>query len=106
MEAAYLLCRTFGHNWAPYTAREQGRGRARLFEVGVRCPRCTTVRHLRVNGLGEIVGGRYDYPDGYLLEGLGRIAGDSRAALRLVSMTNLVDSGLPAYAADELEAAS
>lgn len=85
----YLLCRSLGHNWPP-----GGRvGRIRL--EGTRkmgwvqelvCKRCGTARRMELDDRGMILSSGYTHPKGYLLEGLGRIVGDGRGALRLQSL--------------------
>lgn len=80
LKPEFLRCRTWGHVWdtfapthlppPPYGWRES-----------VRCTRCVTERHRLVDRKGEIMGVKYDYPDGYLLvAGTGRLV---RADLRV-----------------------
>ena len=48
-----------------------------------RCARCGTIKYVRVNSVGGPAGATYDHPDGYLIQGLGRLQGGYLGALRL-----------------------
>ena len=86
---SYLQCRELSHNWKPWTAYAKNGG----YERALRCTRCRTERWEVLTSTGAKVSGHYVYPDGYLHEGLGRIVGDGRDALRLESLTRtLVDA--------------
>ena len=79
---SFLECRTLGHTWQSYTARE-GEGKRGEIRVVVYCPRCTSKKFMDIGPRGNIVRQWIDYPDGYLSEGLGRIVGDERNVLRM-----------------------
>lgn len=88
LEEAWLFCRTYAHNWKPWTAHwsdELG-----TYEVSIRCNRCATRRVQRMSDKGAVLASHYEYPEGYLHAGMGRIAGDSKDVLRLESVTRLV----------------
>lgn len=79
----FLQCRDLMHNWLPFDIGRHPQGG---YERTLRCARCKTrkVQHVTTDGL--VLGGRYEHPDGYLREGLGRMTGDARGMLRVVSM--------------------
>lgn len=83
----FLYCREMGHNWKPYSA---GRFKDGGFERVLRCTRCHTRRIQELTAWGAVTRSRYEHPDGYLSEGLGRIVGDGRDALRLASLARIV----------------
>lgn len=88
LELDWLYCRTYQHNWKPWTAHwsdHEG-----CYEVSIRCNRCTTRRIQRMSDKGAVLSSHYEYPEGYLHEGMGRIAGEGRDALRLESVTRVV----------------
>ncbi len=88
---AYLECRDERHDWRRVSARwlpEAG-----VYERKRKCRRCKTVKTQTLSELGTVVSNAYDYPDGYQTTGLGRLAGDSLAAMRLVSLTRELDNG-------------
>lgn len=56
-----------------------------------KCSRCKTERSQTYTRSGTRVGtGRYRYPDGYQLKGLGFLDEDGRDAFRLASITRLM----------------
>lgn len=60
----YLLCRTLGHMWRPYSGKEVvewGYGTP----VGFKCSRCGMVRHEVWDALGQVDHRGYDQPPGY-----------------------------------------
>lgn len=80
----FLFCREMGHNWRPFSAgRHADGGFVRI----LRCNRCKTERHQELSHRGSVTGNHYVYPEDYTVKGLGRIVGDGRDALRLVSLT-------------------
>lgn len=83
----FLHCREMNHNWRPF---DVGRHKDGGYERTLRCVRCKTrkVQHLDVRGM-PVGGTRYEYPDGYQSDGLGRIVGEGRGALRLESIKRL-----------------
>lgn len=95
MPSTFLQCRDFNHSWRPYTAKWNAA--ERCYDVQLRCSRCKTIRERKLNANGAIISSNYDYPDGYLIKGMGRITGDERNALRLESVKRI----LPDDAADD-----
>lgn len=80
-----LECRTYGHQWSPLKAQHVRQWR--YFYIVQLCARCTTTRHMELSESGgEVFDSWYEYPDGYLTKGLGRIAGDARGQLRLATV--------------------
>lgn len=75
----YAACRTFLHAWDFTTVDREGG----LYIQGLRCLRCGTERHVKINArTGEPKGNKYDYPDGYLITG-GALTARERWSLRL-----------------------
>lgn len=83
----FLLCREMGHRWLPHDAEEFSDG---SFMRVLRCPRCKTRKVQDISRRGVIERTRYRHPDGYLHEGMGRIAGDGRGVLRLESIRRTI----------------
>lgn len=83
----YLHCRELGHLWRPYSGGRfaEGDGFTRI----LKCHRCRTKREQEIDGRGMILANKYIYPEGYQVEGLGRIVGEGRGVLRLQSMIRL-----------------
>jgi hypothetical protein len=82
----WLECRTYGHTWKPqaatYTKDRKAIATTQL------CPRCECERHALLDArTGWVISSRIDYPDGYLLKGVGRMTGDAKGALRLSLVT-------------------
>lgn len=84
MTQAQLECRSLGHNWRPLEAEWSAADNA--YDVSNRCVRCRTVRVMLWNARGHVISSHYEYPDGYLMVGLGRVVGEGRDALRLESV--------------------
>ena len=84
MDLSYVQCRDFGHSWRPYTARWIPGDNAYRSEL--KCQRCTAIRVRYLSRTGSQVGGQYDYPDGYLVKGMGRLTGTDRDIIRLQSV--------------------
>ena len=85
LPVSYLHCRDVGHNWQDWTAHKIPGG----FERAFMCSSCKTQRWEVLTLTGAKVKGHYVYPDDYLLQGLGRIVGDGRDALRLESVSRV-----------------
>jgi hypothetical protein len=83
----FLMCREMGHRWLPHDAEEFDDG---SFMRILRCPRCKTRKVQDISRRGVIERTRYQHPDGYLHEGMGRIAGDGRGVLRLESIRRTI----------------
>ena len=84
LSEAWLECRELGHLWAPRTAHWSGEDGC--YYRTLRCDRCETERDQTLSDRGAVLSNSYNYPDGYLLEGMGRIAGEGRDMLRLASV--------------------
>lgn len=85
MPESHLHCRDYGHSWSPFTARKLAGARGG-YEQHLRCSRCHTTRKRLLDRNGEIVSGGYDYADGYLVAGLGRLTGSDRGHIRVASV--------------------
>lgn len=79
-----LECRTYGHKWRPATAAyTKDRKAIATTQVCL----CMTERHSTLDArTGWVMAIHYEYPDGYVLKGLGRIDGDAKGALRLATV--------------------
>lgn len=88
MELAHIQCRDFGHSWRPYTARWMQQDNA--YESQLQCQRCRTVRTRWLSARGEQLSGGYEYPEGYLVKGLGRLSGHDRDIIRLQSVLSVL----------------
>lgn len=84
---AFLHCRELGHLWRPYSGgrHSDGTGFARI----LKCHRCRTKREQDIDSRGMILSNKYIYPEGYQVQGLGRIIGEGRGVLRLQSLSRL-----------------
>lgn len=93
----YLQCRDVGHSWRIYYQKREG-------SVVVRklwCPSCKTNRKTKINRYGEVVANSYDYADGYLLEGFGRIQGRTKSLLRAESINRAPEIDLDYHIFEE-----
>ena len=88
-----LNCRTYNHNWVPSQAAWEEGGS--ILHVVHSCERCTTQKHMEMSQSGHVYNQWYEYADGYLSKGLGRIAGDARDLLRITSVTRTFDLKMP-----------
>lgn len=92
MPQSHMYCRDFGHAWEPHTAHLiRGGG----VDQVLRCGRCHSTRHRVLDRRGEQVTSNYDYVDGYLIEGVGRLTGSDRGLLRLASATAMIQTARP-----------
>ena len=63
-EAAYLRCRTFGHNWR---VSEKFQEPGAFYQFTLICEDCHAKRTDHIyRRSGMVKGRRYEYPDGYL----------------------------------------
>lgn len=86
----FLSCRDYGHLWRPLTARYVPDGGG-AYERTMRCGRCQAERTQTLSGSGSILGGGYDYPEGYVApSGVGRLGTEARDSLRLESVLRLL----------------
>lgn len=83
----YLMCRTWAHSWDPGSSSVQ-RSNGRIhWTVG--CSICGTVRTRFMNPSGGILGNRYDYPEGYQSDGMGRISQRGMAQIRMETLKRI-----------------
>lgn len=95
MPAEFVNCRGMtGHNWKPHDAKYIPK--QKVHEAILRCVNCATRRIMVLDAVGRVLSNSYAYPDGYQAKGLGRIAGDGRAVLRLASVIAVEDKQQPA----------
>ena len=75
-----LICRSSSHVWAPLSSS------VRLVEDEIHwttdCGQCGTTRTVVYTNNGYIIRRRYEYPDGYRSESLGRLDTHGRAIMR------------------------
>jgi len=90
LDEALLLCRDLGHLWKPFRASFNLTERA--YERTLRCSRCKTERSQSLSQVGAVLKNNYDYPDGYLVPKLGRLAGESRNMVRLESVSRAIEA--------------
>lgn len=89
MKGDHLLCRDFGHMWRPFQARYIPQ--RKHYEERLKCGRCGTVRVRLLTHTGAQLGNHYVYPDGYAMNGYGRLSGTDRDAVRLASLQTVLD---------------
>lgn len=89
MSRENIECRDLRHSWRPFSARWMARGN--YFEDILRCARCGTERVRHIGARGQVLSSHYEYADGYLMTGSGRMTTDMNESLRLASLrTRLV----------------
>ena len=91
MNVEYLQCRDFGHAWRPYHARWIPQDNC--YRTDLRCSRCTSMRTRYLSASGAQLSGNYDYPEGYLTKGMGRLTGSDRDRIRLASVLAVITPG-------------
>lgn len=83
MSEESITCRDLSHTWRPFSARRiEGGG----YERTVRCATCGSDRVELLDRWGQLVRRHYDYADGYLVPGMGRMDSEFRAHVRLTSL--------------------
>lgn len=87
MQTAHVICRDLTHAWEPYTVEAQRGG----FKRVIRCPRCDTRRTDILDRRGKILRRSYAYPDHYLVNGVGRLIGDTKNTMRLEALKRLLE---------------
>lgn len=90
MNVDMLMCRDFGHPWV---TRHINRYRD-YFERLLVCPRCHSKAAQQLGRDGTVLGRRYEYAEGYLFVGLGRLDAQSKGVLRLTIFDNLEGTGI------------
>jgi hypothetical protein len=61
-----------------------------VFETKLRCARCKTRRVRHIGPAGQLVSSHYEYPEGYVIKGMGRLDGAARDQLRLESVLRVL----------------
>jgi hypothetical protein len=84
MTQSHIECRDYGHSWRRHNV--VWRKSERSYERVLRCTRCRTLRRDLLNSDGDPVRSNYEYADHYLIDGLGRLTGPDRSALRLANL--------------------
>jgi hypothetical protein len=97
-----ITCRDLAHSWKPWRARMIEGG----FERTLKCRTCTTERVELLDSYGRLVRRKYEYADGYIVPGTGRMDADFRAQVRLRSILHTLDAPPPARQRRRLAAAS
>lgn len=90
LKTSHLICRTIGHAWKPQAAVFYPKIRA--YYTAYRCTRCRTERVAWLDSHGRPTSGggsRYNYPEGYVLPGVGHLDTDDRGVLRLAALGRL-----------------
>lgn len=90
LKTAYLMCRTIGHAWKPQAAVFYPK--LKCYYTSYRCTRCRTERVAWLDSHGRPTAGsgsRYNYPEGYVLPGVGHLGTDDRGTLRLAALGRL-----------------
>jgi hypothetical protein len=77
-------CRDIQHSYRKWATRWLAQERE--YERQLKCLRCGTIRVQRVSERGYLLGSSYEYAEGYLVKGLGRLDQDDRGAIRLQSV--------------------
>lgn len=79
MPEQFLRCRENRHYWRPFTARRASHGN---FERVRRCD-CGGVKWQLLDNRFRVIEEKpIQYPEGYLVQGLGRLTGDDLAVVR------------------------
>lgn len=94
MSSDYIQCRDFGHQWrsvgATWVAADN------RYETSLRCIRCGTDRIRYIGRDGGLMRSKYDYSDGYVVKGMGRLDGHERDMIRLESVLRVLDTSTEA----------
>ena len=86
---SYLACRDHGHSWQPLDASFLQDGN---IERILGCVRCEARRVQRLDKQGYLLGGHYDYADGYAMVGIGRLDTDGKAIMRRTSVQRMMNN--------------
>jgi hypothetical protein len=105
---AVLLCRTLGHSWRQSNAVHVRR--LHYWQVSYNCDRgCGCIKYQEWSERGVVYASWMIYPrdnegrELYLTEGIGRVAGDIKGALRIESVTRTNFTETSGRATDEDE---
>ena len=85
----FLACRDHGHSWRPVDAAFLQSGD---IERILGCERCEATRRQILDRNGYIKSGHYDYTDGYLMTGVGRLDTHDRAVMRKINITRFLNT--------------
>ncbi len=85
----FLMCRSFGHQWNPYTVYKRGSE----FESVLECGRCNGYRHQFISSVGKVNSAYYTYEPGYLIAGWGTMTVSERQQIRLAAVTMMWNQG-------------
>ncbi len=99
MSSAHLDCRIMRHSWERADAVHIAR--LRYYRVSYVCTRCQTRRVAEVSESGHEYASTYEYADGYLSHGIGRIVGDGRDAIRMAGLQRAAVREVKRKATDE-----
>lgn len=86
----WLACRDLGHAFAPHDVKVS-RKLGQIHRI-LLCRNCGTLRTQILTLDGYRVRSKYEYPDGYLLHGVGHLSVDDRAAIRVMSTQHMRDT--------------
>jgi hypothetical protein len=84
MPIDFVQCRDYGHAWRPHNS--VWNQQERCYNTSQRCSRCKTIRERDIGQAGQLVRNRYDYRDGYIIAGMGRLDVSDRDMIRLASV--------------------
>jgi hypothetical protein len=87
----FLLCRDLGHAWAPHDVKIS-RKYGEIHRI-LQCRSCPTQRTQILSMDGEIKRSRYEYPEGYVLKGVGYLSVADRAHVRVISTNHMRATG-------------
>ena len=87
----FLLCRDLGHAWAPHDVKIS-RKFGEIHRI-LQCRSCPTQRTQILDMDGYAKRSRYEYPEGYVLRGVGRLSVADRAHVRVISTNHMKASG-------------
>lgn len=85
----FLICRDVNHRWGAYQAWKEGTARNAGYTRVLKCGGCRTLRVDTLDSQGYKISTKYEYPEGYLHTGMGRMGQDSRAAIRLTGLETM-----------------
>lgn len=91
LSEAFLHCRDYGHQWRMANAERHGRGSRVIRTRTMYCPSCKYNKYQTFDSRGIMVEEKVDYPEGYLIKGLGRITGDTKGLIRIESIDRLIE---------------
>lgn len=83
----FLQCREMRHRWVPWSASWSAT--EGCYRRVLHCDRCETDRISVLDEHGAVLFSHYDYADGYLVSGYGRVPG-SADAYRLASVIRAI----------------